>query len=225
MKSQLTLNSFQRNFPGLPSVPGPALWSSAGVTSLSDAGLISRMLQSLWGGCTTLSTSNRRSHRERKLSSTSLTCSLKTPGAISVLTEQQPPTRGQDRVSTYSWWSQVSRAPSNLLLVCFKITVICLSCVYVRTHACHKHVWRGQRKMCGTWFSPSLCGSGDQTQVVILNSKHLHPLSLEVLKIFLMLVLTTCRVWGRVSLLCCCLVLQADWQPSGVHQSPPPTSQ
>lgn len=149
---------------------------------------------------------------------------LKMPGAISVLTEQQPPTRGQDGVSTYSWWSQVSRAPSNLLLVCFKITVTCLSCVYVRTHACHKHVWRGQRKMCGTCFSPSLCGSGDQTQIVILNSKHLHPLSLEVLKIFLMLVLTA-AVCEAASPFCVVAILQADWQPSGVHQSPPPASQ
>lgn len=55
-------------------------------------------------------------------------------GAISVLTGQQLPTGGQHGVSTYSWWSQVSRAASNLLLICFEITLFYIYCVCTCVH-------------------------------------------------------------------------------------------
>lgn len=156
--NQPTLNSFQRNFPGLPSVPGPALWSSARVMSPSDAGLISRMSQSLWEGCTTLSTSYRRRLWERKLSSTSLTCSLKTLEAISVPTEQRSHTGGQDRVGTYSWRSQVSRAASDLFLVRCKIPVIDSPCVCARVHMCAPSMCEGVRGKFTVWVWGSNSG-------------------------------------------------------------------
>lgn len=155
-------------------------------------------------------------------------------GAISVLTGQQPPAGGQHAVSTYSWWSQVSRAVSGLLLICFEITPFYLLCVHVCPSLCEEV--RGQVVTLACLLS--LCESGDKTQVVAFNSQQLYPSSQpsNSLCVCVCYVCTCgCKgtmphmwrsedslgwwsfsrlVWGRVSTLHCCCVLHASWPES-----------
>lgn len=140
-------------------------------------------------------------------------------GAISVLTGQQLPTGGQHGVSTYSWWSQVSRAASDLLLICFEITLfLFIVCARVYTYM-PQSVWGGQGTSCDTYlFSPVLeflklilcvcmiyvctCGCKGIMAHMWRSEDSLGWWS------------SSCLVWGRVSFLHCCCVLHANWPES-----------